>query len=346
MLEPLGGYDAQMAGAPPISAQDQQFLAQLVHAGWLGREGAQRVMESVGQAPFADLLRQAGGWDAQNLEWLRRTRGMTAPEIPGYVIGEKLGSGGTADVWAAQREKDFARVALKIQKPALSRDPTATRRFLAEAKILQRIQHPGIVRGTRAFRFLGLCVLEMERVPGSTLEEMLTNGAAFGEREALAIVLQVARALEGLRAAGMVHRDLKPGNIMLARDGQVRLIDLGFAGKEADDTDTAGTTLGTPAYLAPEQARGAGDLDARADIYSLGATLYHLVIGRLPFDATDDQEMLRKQVLAGLDGGALKGGRVSPALHYFIEKMMAKDRDVRYPTPAALAEDIEAHLAR
>jgi serine/threonine-protein kinase len=335
-----------MSAATPVPARDQEFLAQLVHAGWLDRNAARELMTRAGQEPLEALLAALGGWDEKQLAWLRRTKAMGAPEIPGYLMGERLGAGGTAEVWAAQRQKDFARVALKIQKPALARDPVATQRFLEEAKVLQQLQHPGIVRGLRAFRFLGLCILEMERVPGRTLEEWLEDGRTFSETEALKIVLEVARALEGLRAAGLVHRDLKPGNIMISREGTVKLIDLGFAGHGMDGSSGAGSTLGTPAYLAPEQARGEADLDGRADIYSLGATLYHLVVGRLPFAAADDQEMLRKQVLAGLDGGALKGGRVSPALHYFIEKMMAKDREVRYATPAALAEDLAAHLER
>lgn len=335
-----------MTAAAPVSGQDQEFLAQLVHAGWLDRDAARSLLTRAGSAPFDSLVATAGGWDEKQVAWLRRTRAMTAPEIPGYQMAERLGVGGTAEVWAAQRQKDFARVALKMQKPALARDPAATQRFLEEARVLQKIQHPGIVRGLRAFRFLGLCVLELERVPGRTLEDWIEEGRVFSETEALRIVLEVARALEGLRAAGLVHRDLKPGNIMISRDGAVKLIDLGFAGRGMEGSAGAGSTLGTPAYLAPEQARGELDLDGRADIYSLGATLYHLVVGRLPFAAADDQEMLRKQVLAGLDGGALKGGRVSPALHYFIEKMMAKDREVRYPNPAALAEDLAAHLAR
>ena len=98
--------------------------------------------------------------------------------------------------------------------------------------------------------------------------------------------------------------------------------------------------------VAPEQARGQDDLDGRADIYSLGATLYHLMVGELPFEAGDDKEMVRKQVLESLKGSALKGRSVSPQMHYFIEKMMAKDREVRYSTPSELMEDIQAFLAR
>ena len=315
----------------------------LVHRGWLGREQARSALAS---PSLTEGLRAAAPWDEKQLAWLRRTRGMQAPEIPGYRMGERLGVGGTAEVWAAQREKDFGRVALKIQLPAMARDPLATQRFVEEAKVLQAISLPGVVRCLRAFRFLGLCILELERVAGRTLEEHLAQGRAFEEREALAIVLQVARTLEGLREAGIVHRDLKPGNLMLASDGAVKLIDLGFAGKGAEAPGVAGVTLGTPAYPAPAQARGEAGLDARADIYSLGATLYHLVLGRLPFEAENDEEMRRKEVLAGRDGSALKGGRASPALHYCLEKMKAKEREGRKATPAALAQDLEAHLAR
>ncbi|MCH2101568.1 MAG: serine/threonine protein kinase, partial [Planctomycetes bacterium] len=255
-----------------------------------------------------------------------------------------VGAGGKTVRFGAKRDKDFARVALKILLPKLAQDAVAVRRFLAEAKTLSELNVPSVVGGHRVFRFLGTYVLEMDWVPGRTLEEYLADGETFEEKRALDVVLQTARALEEMRAAGLVHRDLKPGNIMISKEDKVTLIDLGFAGMGMEGRHDSESTLGTPAYLAPEQARGEDNLDARADIYSLGATLYHLVIGKLPFQAGDDQEMLRKQVLEGLSGAALKGGDVSPSLHYFIEKMMAKDRDSRYATASELIEDIEAHM--
>ena len=332
----------------PVTREDLEFLALLVHRGWLPRGAVDPLLADARDDGLDAALARLDGWDAKRVQWLRRTDGMRRAELPGYQVERLLGKGATAEVWAARRSKDLKRVALKILDPALAREALPVRRFRAEAKMLQEIDAPNIVRGLRAFRFLGTYVLEMEMVAGETLEEMLAAGESFGEEEALAVVLQVAHALEALRAAGVVHRDLKPGNLMLGEDGTVKLIDLGFAsGQDAADGGQAdGTTLGTPAYLAPEQARGAGGLDARADIYSLGVTLYQLVVGRLPFEADDDQEMVRKQVLESLKGSALKDRGFSPALHYFIEKMMAKDRNVRYANAAELADDIEARLSR
>lgn len=323
-----------------VSDADQEFLAVLVHRGFLDHALAVRVLRRTEEAGLDAALGEALGWDEARIAYLRRTGGLRRPEIPGYRVERRVGVGGTAEVFAA-RARDGRKVALKILLPALARDREAVRRFLAEARLLERLDHPGIVKGRRVFRFAGTYVLEMDYISGKTLLEMLDDGAIFTEQEALAIVLQVARALEALRAAGVVHRDLKPGNLMMRADGRVVLIDLGFAGPGGEGGGD-GTTLGTPAYLAPEQARGEAGLDARADIYSLGATLYHLVVGELPFSGETDEEVLRQQVLSGLSGKALKGGRVSPRLHFLIEKMMAKDREVRYANAAELVADIEA----
>ncbi len=324
------------------TAADQEFLALLVHRGFLPRERAVAVLQAAQVAGFEAALAAETGWGDDKVAFLRRTRGLAEPEIPGYRVERRVGVGGTAEVFAARRLQDHRRVALKILMPGLAADAAAVARFLEEAKLLQRLDHPAIVRGHRVFKFVGTYVLEMDFVAGSTLLECHEAGREFAEDEALDIVLQVARALEAMRAAGVVHRDLKPGNLMIDAKGEVKLIDLGFAGAGMEGRASGDTTLGTPAYLAPEQAMGQDDLDARADIYSLGATLYHLVVGALPFEGESDEEVLRKQILAGLSGKALKGGRVSPRMHYFIEKMMAKDREVRYASAAELIADIEA----
>jgi eukaryotic-like serine/threonine-protein kinase len=333
-----------MSGQP--DQLDQEFLAMLVHRGFLLRVDAMRVLKMTSEGCFADALSAVTGWDVNKIEFLRRTKGLQEPEIPGYEIVRRLGEGGTSEVFGARRLKDFARVALKILRPGLALDAVAVRRFMEEAKMLKQLKVKAVVRGHRVFRFLGTFVLEMDWVGGRTLEEYLADGKTFAEQRALKIVVQTARALEEMKEAGLVHRDLKPGNIMIDKSDKVTLIDLGFAGEGMAGRVDEDSTLGTPAYLAPEQARGESDLDSRADIYSLGATLYHLVLGQIPFQAGTDQEMLRAQVLESLNGAALKGTEVSPSLHYFIEKMMAKDRDSRYASAAALAEDIEAHVSR
>ncbi|MFT7517121.1 MAG: serine/threonine protein kinase [Myxococcota bacterium] len=329
----------------PASAEDQQFLALLTSRGFLSRDQAQQVLDGSVSQGFDEVLTAISGFSAADIAHLRKTRAMREPHIPGYTIEKLLGNGGTAEVYAAKRDKDFSRVALKILRPDLSRNKVSAAQFVKEAQLLQALEVPQVVKGMRVFRFMHTLVLEMERVAGQTLLEWLDQGRKFSETEALDIICEVAIALEGMREHGVIHRDLKPGNIMLDREFNVKLIDLGFAGNGLEGGHGEGTTMGTAAYLAPEQAKGQNDLDGRADIYSLGVTLYHLVLGELPFVASNDQELLRMQVLDSLKGAAMKSGKVSPMVHYFLEKMMAKDRDVRYASATELIDDLEAHLS-
>ena len=328
------------------SVEDQQFLALLTSRGFLSREQALEVLEGCAEQDFEARLAAVSSFTAAEINHLRQTRAMREPRIPGYTIERLLGKGGTAEVYAAKRDRDFERVALKILRPDLSRNKVAANQIAKEAKLLRELEGvPQVVNGLRVFRFMHTLVLEMERVAGQTLLEWLDQGRKFSESEAFNIVCEVAVALEGMREHGVIHRDLKPGNIMLDREFNVRLIDFGFAGEGLSGGHGEGTTMGTAAYLAPEQAKGQNDLDGRADIYSLGVTLYHLILGELPFVASDDQELLRMQVLDSLKGAAMKGWRVSPLAHYFLEKMMAKDREVRYASAGDLIEDLEAHLS-
>jgi len=185
-----------MSAVDPAQNQDQDFLVQLVHRGFLPREQAQLVMEAAKEVPFDDALGAVTDWDDQRIDYLRRTKAMTQPEIPGFKVEAMLGTGATAEVFSAQRQKDFKRVALKILRPNLAKDPVAAKRFAQEAKLLKDLDVPGVVRGYRAFRFMDTIVLEMERVPGRTLEEMLAEGQRFSEVDALRVVVQVAEALE------------------------------------------------------------------------------------------------------------------------------------------------------
>src|SRR5262249_52364448 len=151
----------------------------------------------------------------------------------------------------------------------------------------------------------------------------------FSEDEALRIALATAEVLLYLGENGVVHRDVKPGNIMLDKDGRVVLIDLGFATPEATRS-AEDSSVGTVAYLSPEQARGGASADIRSATYSWGISLFHIVVGRLPFQGSDDRETLRKQVMESLSSPELKGRGISAHTHYFIEKMVAKDVGARY----------------
>jgi serine/threonine protein kinase len=329
------------APAPP---DDGAFLALLVHHGHLGREAAEGLLARVrGGESLDPLLARALEADLAEVERLRQTRCGEVPTIPGYRLERLLGRGGSADVWAATELATRRPMALKLLRPALTRDPDQLRCFVSEAKLLARIDHPGIVRCSGPARAGETYLMRLERIDGRTLLEHLDEGQVFDESRALAIVLEVARALAHLEAHGLVHRDVKPGNVMLRRDGSAVLIDLGLAAR-AGSGAVGEHAAGTLAYLSPEEARGAAVADPRSDIYSLGLSLFQLVRGRLPFDERDEQQVRR--YVAGEHEGAreLRGRDVSPHLQYLIERMTAEEREDRFDGFEELIRELEAEL--
>ena len=328
---------------------DVDFLLKLVHRGLLLEETGKVIFQELQAGGELDaLLEHHAGLSPDVIERWRRTDGGEIPEIPGYEILGKAGTGGTADVWRAREKKTRRVMALKVLKPEAVRHAPTRQAFIYEAKLLEKLSHPGLVAGYGVAKFNQVYFSRMEFVEGHTLLELLEEGNAFDETAALKVVLGVAEVLAYLAEQGVIHRDIKPGNIMLASDGALKLIDLGFAGKPQDEASAVAagageTTVGTVQYLSPEQARG-GAADMRSDIYSLGVTLFHLVVGRLPFQSSDDREVLRMQVMESLSSPELKGRGLSHHLQYFIEKMMAKDVEVRYQSWEELIDDIQAQL--
>ena len=329
---------------------DVEFLALLVHRGHLKRSEAQGLVPRLKAGEGLDQLLVEGlGFDDEEVERLRRTRAGEIPELPGFEIQAKLGTGGTADVFRAvdcRPSQGRRTLALKVLKPEATRHTPTRKAFIAEARLLKELKHPNLVAcfgiaraGTTYFSLL-------EYIEGRTALELLDERGAFAEEEALGIILGAAEALRYLSSKGVVHRDVKPGNVMVTKSGSVKLIDLGFAVSEMNGGDASATdsTVGTAAYLSPEQARGACRADSRSDVYSLGISLFHLVVGRLPFEGSDDQDILRKQVMDSLSSPELKGRGISPHLHYFIEKMVAKDAEDRYQGFDELIADIQEQL--
>jgi serine/threonine protein kinase len=265
--------------------------------------------------------------------------------IPGIRIVGKLGVGGTATVFLAEDTKHRRKAALKIMHPSLAKDEKAVRRFQRESALLVSFDHPNIVKGYAQGMMGPLSWLLMEFLEGESAQEALDREGRFTEARSLEIVEEAAKGVDYMQSRGIIHRDIKPGNIFLLKDGRVKVIDLGFAqeiGAEAGADEE--TTSGTVQYMSPEQARGQRDLDVRADIYSLGATLYHMVMGQTPFSGSDSLEVMAKQVMESLNSGGMKNQRVSRHMHYFIERMMSKDKELRYSTPRELAEDITEQI--
>jgi serine/threonine protein kinase len=326
-------------------------------------EGARASIEELARAKagLADNVIQALQAGAKRVQMgetgsttvRKATEGAAPPNpadpFPGYKVTGKLGVGGTATVLAAVDVKNGNRpAAIKVLHPSLAKDQKAFDRFMREAQLLVQFDHENIVKGFAYGTNGPLAWLAMEFLEGESAQDAVDREKALSEARALEIILEAAKALEYMQSHGIIHRDIKPGNIMVLKDGRIKVCDLGFAQPIAQaaggDAGEEETTSGTAQYMSPEQARGHRDIDVRADIYSLGATLYHMVMGELPFSGGDSLEVMAKQVMEALNSSEIKNRRISKHMHYFIERMMSKEKSLRYATPRELIDDITQQI--
>lgn len=271
-------------------------------------------------------------------------------EIPGYQIIERLGKGSMGVVYKARQTSVDRIVAVKILLDALAQNKEFIKRFDREAKIAAKLAHNNIVNAIDAGEVTGHHFFVMEYVEGCTIKDDLDKNKVFDEKIALKIVMATAEALQHAHHRGLIHRDIKPENIILTKDGNVKLADLGLARLTADEKwamSEAGMAIGTPYYISPEQVRGQVDVDIRADIYSLGATLYHMITGRVPYDGETPTEVMRKHVdkTTTLIPPDHLNTKLSSGIGMVVETMMAKNRENRYRTPDDLLLDIKCLLA-
>ncbi len=276
---------------------------------------------------------------------------LTAPttqQIPGYQLLEKLGQGSMGMVYKARQVSMNRLVAIKVLHPRLAANPKYLERFTQEAHIAARLNHNNVVQAIDVGTIGNLNYFIMEYVQGTTIKAHLEAGKIYQEQEALEIVRQVAQALDHAHRRHLVHRDIKPANIILTTEGVAKLADLGLAREMADPQRTElekGLVLGTPYYIAPEQIQGDDGVDVRADIYALGATLYHMVTGQPPFPGSNVDKVLRAHLKDELTPPDHLNTTLSSGIGEVVEVMMAKDRAQRYQDPGTLLMDLESLLA-
>ena len=266
--------------------------------------------------------------------------------FPGYQILEKIGKGSMGMVYKARQTSVDRVVAIKVLLDALAQNREFIKRFEREAKIAAKLSHNNIVNAIDAGEVDGRHFFVMEFVEGLTIKDELDKGNVYGEKEALRIILAIAEALKHAHQRGLIHRDIKPENIILTGEGGVKLADLGLA-RPTDDGNwamaEAGMAIGTPYYISPEQVRGQVDVDIRADIYSLGATLYHMITGKVPYEGTTPAEVMRLHV--SKDAAFAPPDHINPTLSSglgeVVETMMAKNRENRYRNPDDLILDLK-----
>ncbi|NEM91743.1 Stk1 family PASTA domain-containing Ser/Thr kinase [Galbitalea soli] len=273
-----------------------------------------------------------------------------------YQIGELIGRGGMADVRVGTDARLGRRVAIKLLKPALAMDPAFRTRFRREAQDAAKMAHPTIVRifdageetvtdpkGNEA----QIPFIVMEYVDGRLLKDVLAEDGPLDPAEATRIIAQVLTALEYSHRAGVIHRDIKPGNIMIASNGQVKVMDFGIARAISDSSATIAETskiVGTAQYFSPEQARGES-VDARTDLYSTAVVLFELLTGQAPFRGENPVAVAYQHVNQNPAAPSTINPKVSPALDAVVLRGLSKDRTTRFQNATEFRDEVEAAAA-
>ncbi|MGE4159533.1 MAG: protein kinase [Planctomycetota bacterium] len=265
--------------------------------------------------------------------------------IDGFKIEKKLGEGGMGKVYKAVQTSMGRVVALKILSPRMGADKVFVQRFFREAKASGRLNHPNIVQGFDSGTCRDKHYIAMEFVDGETADAKIKREGRIAEKEALRITLGVARALEHAHKFAIVHRDIKPDNVLLGKNGEIKVADLGLAKEGMDAGITqVGMAMGTPNYISPEQAKAEENIDIRADIYSLGCSLFHMLTGEVPFRGERIEVILTKHVVEPPRSVRSMVPELSTEVDDLVTKMMAKNPADRYQNPSDLCSVIEAVL--
>jgi len=329
----------------------EQFVKHLEDSGILAGETLKDFLPPRGEPKDAEglareLVRQKKLTKFQ-AEEVYRGKGKSLV-LDNYVLLEKIGEGGMGQVFKAEHRRMHRIVAVKVLPTSMMKNAATVARFQREVQAAARINHPNIVTAFDAGQDGGVHFLVMEYVEGSDLSAMVKRNGPFPVGQAVNFILQVARGLEAAHKIGIVHRDIKPANLLVNKEGTVKILDMGLArlsadresGKQADLTNT-GTIMGTVDYISPEQALDTKSADARADIYSLGCSLFYLLTSRAAYLGDSMMEKLLAHRVQPIPSIRAIRPEVSEQVEVIFGKMIAKNVEDRYQTMSDVIADLE-----
>jgi eukaryotic-like serine/threonine-protein kinase len=334
--------------------EEERLAHALVSRGLLSKEEVDECRAAaganLGAEPFLQRIVSMGFLTANQARRAgKELQTLIGQQIPGFLLQGKVGQGAMGTVYRALQVSMNRIVAVKILHPKLAANADLLASLTREAHVAARLSHNNIVQAIDVGSAGPLHYLVMEFVEGKTIKQEMEGGQKrYEEKEAVEIVLQIAQALQHAHKRGLIHRDVKPANIVRTNEGIAKLADLGMARQTGDARHIRkerGMAIGTPYYMAPEQVRGEDDIDGRADIYALGATFYHMVAGQPPFPAKDVDSVLRAHLDEELTPPDHLNEQLSSGLGEVVEIMMAKDRKLRYRNAEDLIIDLECLLA-
>tara|TARA_R110002095_G_scaffold158832_3_gene137701 strand:- start:2923 stop:4389 length:1467 start_codon:yes stop_codon:yes gene_type:complete len=260
-----------------------------------------------------------------------------------FRLKRKLGAGGMGDVYLAEQESLDRKVAVKTLKKKFANDPNFVERFYREAKAMAKLDHPNVVRCYAVGEDHGFHYVAIEYIDGKSMQDWMNDLKKLSVGDATFIILACLDALSHAHESNLIHRDIKPDNILVTSKGVVKVADLGLA--KATDEDNSmtqsGTGLGTPLYMPPEQARNAKHVDHRTDIYALGGTFYNFLTGKFPFTGDSALELIMAKESGKFEPVRKLNPEVPEKLDLLIEKMMAKNPDHRFNNCAEIMALLE-----
>jgi serine/threonine protein kinase len=336
-----------------VEANDETAIGRILEKGIATREQCDEAVEirtkmaEMGMQPrsIAEVLFEKGYIEVEELEDLRREdrRVQGKEQIAGYRLLEALGEGAMGSVYKARQLSLDRDVAIKVLSPHLGEDDEYVQRFFREARAVARLNHTNIISGIDVGESGGIKYLVMEYADGMTVASLLRRGGAMDEERVLWIGLQIARALDHAHRNGLIHRDVKPDNIIITKDGVAKLCDLGLARMESHEGEEP-ARMGTAAYISPEQARGDTDVTERTDLYSLGATLYHMLTGSEPYVGADASSVLAKHLTEPVPDPRASDPTIHERTALVVTTLMAKDPTERISSAKDLIANLETGL--